>query len=327
MQTLVQVMRGKVVESVHYGYVAVVNSSGRVIKSIGDPNLVTFFRSAAKPLQAIPLIESGAANSFGLTEEEIALVTASHSGERKHVEVAERFLQKIGLQEENLLCGIHPPQHTESAKELYWQNNEPRLLHNNCSGKHLGMLAIAKHLGFSLESYLEPEHPVQQMMKQIILEYSKLAANELKLGIDGCGVPVFALPLKNMALAYANLVQEAKTKPSPAKVISSMLKYPFVVAGTQRLCTQLMRNTNGRLIAKVGTEGIFCVGLLKEELGIAVKIADGNTRALGPTIIEVLAQLGLLTAQELDKLKEFHRPKLKNHRQEIIGQFKPVFQL
>ena len=324
---LARVIRENTVESLHQGHIAVVDKRGQLMHSLGDPRFFTYIRSAAKPLQAISVLESGAAERYGLIDEEIALMCASHSGEKSHIEVGQRILKKLGLTEKALCCGTHLPKNIAATKELLAEGKEPGPLHNNCSGKHLGMLTLALHKNYSLGDYIDRNHPVQQDMLRNVAKYCHLSLDSFELGTDGCGVPVFAMPIFNMAFAYAEMAARSKYDKAARRIVESMLEFPELIAGTDQLCTDLMKVTKGKLIAKVGTEAIYCIGLLEEEVGISIKISDGNARAQGPVVIEVLSQLGILSLKERDQLAKWHIIQLTNHRQESIGRIVSSFTL
>lgn len=327
MEALAQVFRGSLVESVHYGVVAVVDGDGQIIAHVGDVDYITYFRSAAKPIQALTVLEEGTGESFKLENDEIAIMTASHSGQPEHLAVVYKLLSKIGLSESALQCGVQRPTHRPSADELLIKGEKPGEVHSNCSGKHAGMLALAQHKKYPLDRYFDIQHPVQQLMLNTIANYSDYPKDKIIIGTDGCGVPVFGLPVYNMAKAYARLIKEETTSNSAKRIITSMLEYPFLVAGSDRLCTVLMEKTNGKLIAKVGSEGVYCVGVRDKNLGIAVKVVDGNQRALGPIIIEALAQLKVLNNEELVALNMLHRPGVMNMKGDIIGEIRAGFNL
>lgn len=328
---LVEATRGDVVESVHRGVVAVVDSQGKLVASAGDPRYLTFIRSAAKPMQAVPVLESGAADYYALTPEEIAVLTASHSGEEEHVRVVMQVLTKIGLTAAFLQCGTHPPLHRQSAKALIAKGLEPTVLHCSCSGKHAGMLILTRFREWSLDDYYKLEHPVQQLMLECMADFAGLAPQEIPIGIDGCGVPVFAMTVEKMALAYARLAQPQGLAPerqqAAEKIREAMAAYPSLVAGTGRLATDLMNVAGNKLVAKDGAEGVFCLSVPAKGWGIALKIEDGHTRALGPAVIAVLEQLGLLTDEEKERLANHARTELRNFRKEVIGEIRPAFTL
>lgn len=326
---LAEVTRGELVESVHRGAVAVVNREECLRARKGDPGLITYMRSAAKPIQAIPLVESGIARHFGLTSEEIAIITSSHSGEEEHVNIILDILRKIGLTAGYLKCGSQMPMNGASARNLLSKGLSPTVLHCTCSGKHTGMLALARYHSWELENYYQLAHPVQQAMLRVIADFASVAPEEIPVGVDGCGVPVFALALEKMALTYARLVDPAgfadKRKNACQEITAAMTSHPQLVAGTGRLASELMKVTQGRLVAKDGVEGIFCMGA--KGLGIAIKIEDGNQRAMGPIVISVLKQLGLLEKEELEQLADQAKVTIKNLRGEIVGEIRPAFSL
>lgn len=328
---LVHVTRGDLVESIHRGHIAVVDTSGKSAYSFGCPDTVTFIRSAAKPVQVLPLIESGAVEHFNFTTEEIAVMTGSHSGEPYHVQTITNILQKIKLPVTALQCGIHPPFHRPSAKILTEAGHKPNELHNNCSGKHSAMLAMCVYKGWPIDTYLDINHPVQQLNLKTISELSNVQAENIFVGVDGCSVPVFGMPLSAMALIYARLVHPdglPKTRQESISYVTKvMMKHPEMVAGTGRICTEMMTNAPGKILAKAGAEAVYCMGLPEKGLGIALKVEDGANRPLGPVIIEILAQLGVLSPEALGNLEKLYHPDVTNLRKKIVGKIEPVFQL
>ncbi|PKM90228.1 MAG: L-asparaginase [Firmicutes bacterium HGW-Firmicutes-12] len=328
---LVEVTRGETVESLHRGVIVVIDSHGKKIASAGDSTYYTFIRSAAKPIQALPVLEKGAAEHFGFSVEEIALIMSSHSGEQGHVHIGLQLMEKIGLEAKYLQCGTHPPLHKATAKELATRGQAPSVFHCTCSGKHAGMLALAKYLKLSLDDYFQLKHQVQQMMLNTIAELADLNIASIEVGTDGCGVPVFAMPVERMAYIYARWANPSDLSVERIKACNilqeAITTYPEVVAGTGRLASDLMKVTDKKLLAKDGNEGIFCIGLPSKGWGIAIKIEDGNTRAVGPVVIETLRQLGILTEDEYKKLSSYSRIELKNYRGELIGEARPVFKL
>lgn len=318
---VVEVCRGAVRESVHRVHVAVIDSAGRLRASTGDPDLVTYFRSAAKPFQALPIVQDGAMDRLGVTLEELALCCGSHSGEPRHVEIATSLLRRAGADGEALACGAQPPFHAPTRRELAAAGLEPLRLHNNCSGKHAGMIALARAHGWEPEGYQRPEHPVQQRILAELCRWIGMPAEAVGLGVDGCGVVCFALPLRQMALAYARLARGARVGDrEPTYVVGAMVNYPEMVAGEGRLCTELMTQARGRLFAKLGAEGVYCVGVPGAELGIAVKIDDGSTRALGPAVLSILRQLDLISEDDFGALHRHAFVDIENTRGEVVGQ-------
>ncbi|MFC0213205.1 asparaginase [Paenibacillus chartarius] len=328
---LVRVTRGPLTECFHHGHIAVVDTAGTVLHQAGDPHFVTFARSAAKPLQALPVIESGAADAFGLTGEEIALLCASHNGEELHTSTAAAILGKIGLSELNLRCGAHLPFHRPTASAMRERGEAPTSLHNNCSGKHAGMLALAVRLGAPTEDYLSLEHPAQQRMLEAVSGMSGVPESSIAIGVDGCGVPVFGLPLSALAAAYARLGCPESLAPQRraacSRVTTAMAAHPEYVAGDDRFDTRLMRVSQGRVLGKMGAEGVFAMSVPERGLGIAVKIEDGAKRALYPAAAEALRQLGLLDADQLSALSSYHRPLQRNWQGTEVGAIVPDFRL
>jgi L-asparaginase II len=325
----VEVTRGGRVESRHHVSAAAVNERGDLVAWIGQPELLTFFRSTAKPLQAMPLVADGVADAFRFSDAELAVICASHSGEPRHVEVVNRILAKIDCTEEDLECGAHWPFHRPAADALRRTGQAPTRIHNNCSGKHAGMLAWAKHHAIETRGYIRADHPVQRRICAEIGEWVGSPCDALPVGVDGCGVPSFAQPLTNMAAAYARVVTEAeRDSTGPAgRVTRAMTGAPWYVGGTDRLTTRLMRTSEGRLLTKFGAEAVYCVGDRENKLGIAVKVEDGHRRAVGPAVIEVLTQLDLLTAGERSALDDRHTMPVINTRGEAVGEIRPALRV
>lgn len=330
-QVLVEVTRGPLVENQHRGHVAVVDWKGKLLYSAGDPLHMTYWRSSAKPFQALPVVESGAADRYGITPKELALFCASHNGEAMHTETVLSVLAKIGLEYTMLQCGVHMPYHEATAKAMLAGGETPNSLHSNCSGKHSGMLTLVTHLGYDPSNYLDLEHPVQQLIMDYIAYFSGFPRESIDIGVDGCGVPVHGLPVYNMSLAYARLVKPENLKGSQAeachRVTKAMLAHPEMVGGTDRFCTDLMRVSEGRLVGKAGAAGVYCVGIMDEGIGITVKCEDGAGRGRDPVIVEILRQLGYLGEQQLKALEKYHRPQNINHRKEKCGEVIPVVKL
>lgn len=328
MPSVVEVMRGSVVESRHRVHVAVSDVEGRLRASAGDPEQVTFFRSSAKPFQALPIVEDGAADRFGLSPRELALCCGSHAGEPRHVRAAESILRKIGLDSDALACGPHAPFDHATQRELAEAGLEPGRLHNNCSGKHAGMMALARVHGWDPSGYHLMEHPVQGRILAEVAHWAGMPDEAIALGTDGCGVVCFGLPLHNMALAYARLAAAARRgEPAPTRVVEAMMTHPEMVSGTGRLCTEIMRRGGGRLFAKIGAEGVYCVGIPGAELGIALKVEDGSARAVAPAILGVLRELELISEDDLGALHALSFPEIHNTRGEPTGQLRPRIEL
>jgi L-asparaginase II len=338
-EPLVEVTRGGITESRHRGHIVAVDPDGNVAVHLGALETVTYLRSSAKPHQAIPLLASGAADRFGFTEKEIALACASHSGEPIHTEVAASMLAKIGLGPEALKCGIHEPYSTAEAQRLRERGEQPNVLQNNCSGKHAGMLALALHLGAPTESYDEPGNPVQLAIGKIVSQFSEVPIEDIAVGVDGCGVPVFGITVKAMALMYARLVSppaqfDEPTRNACARIVAAMTTYPELIGGTtDRLDTEIMRAAKGALVSKVGAEGVYTVGILPSAdwprgLGLALKIEDGDDHRARPTVvIESLRQLGILADDSLEAVARYAFFPVWNRRGDVVGEVTPEFKL
>ena len=337
-EILVKVMRGGTLESVHRGTLIVVDGDGENITEIGDASEITFWRSAAKSLQAIPMITSGAADAFDFTEKEIALACASHSGENFHTETAQRMIEKIGLSEKDLQCGSQLPFDKSTSKAMIKADEKPTQLHNNCSGKHIGMLAFAKHIGANPETYLDLENPVQKMILETVSLFTEVPFDEIKVGIDGCSAPNFAVPLDLMALAFAKLINPPPVfnedmKNACQRIVAAKIKYPEMIGGSERLDTQIMQTLKGKIICKVGAEGVWSAGILpcekwKQGLGIALKIEDGDDNRARPVVaVELLRQLGIMTDEAEETLKEISPMILKNRRDIVVGEVVADFKI
>lgn len=327
-ESMVEVWRGGMVESQHRISVAVTDGDGRLRCRSGDSTLAVYARSAIKPMQALPLVDDGVVERLGLTAAELALACGSHSGEARHVDTARSMLRKAGTGEEALACGAHAPFNESAARELRQRGGTPQRIHNNCSGKHAGMLALARVHGWVMTGYHEAAHPVQQRMQVEVSRWSGVPADELATGVDGCGVVTFGLPLDRLAAMFARFATASRrSEGAAAVVVGAMTGHPEMVAGTGRLCTTLMRVTGGRIFVKVGAEGVYCAGVPGAELGIALKVEDGSRRAAGPALVATLQRLGLLTEEESAQLDGHTTPSVFNTRQERVGMVRATIRL
>ncbi|MDX6614419.1 MAG: hypothetical protein QOD75_3605 [Blastocatellia bacterium] len=336
---LVEVRRGAITESRHRGHIAAVDPDGHVLAQLGVPGTVTFLRSSCKPHQAIPLLSSGAADHFGFTEKEIAVACGSHSGEAIHTAAVSSMLQKVGLDKSALKCGIHEPFSPEVARQLRESGSQPDVLQNNCSGKHAGMLALALHLNASTEDYDQPENPAQILIGKVVAQFSGVPVEDISIGIDGCGVPVFGITVRAMAQMYARLVSpppgfDEKTREACKRIVKAMINHPEMVGGTEeRLDTELIRAARGQLISKVGAEGVYTVAVLPsadwpQGFGLALKIEDGEDRRARPTVvIEALRQLGVLKDESLEAVASYAFFPVTNRRGDVVGEVRPAFKL
>lgn len=322
----VEATRGSAVESVHRVSAAVVDADGRLLAACGDPHLVTFWRSAAKPFQTLPLIEDGVVERFGLTDEELAIATASHSSEDFHLAAVDRFLAKIGLGEEHLACGPHLPLSAEVARQATRAGVVMTPRWSNCSGKHTGLLALAQHHDWPLVGYERAGHPVQDRILTVVEAWTGMSRHDLVLAVDGCTTVCFGLPLNRMALGYARF--GAATDPAPRRLWRAITGRPDLIAGTGRLCTLLMEIWPGEIFAKVGADGIYCAAVPSRRWGVALKVEDGDFRSSGIALVGVLRRLlardGRLGEVEarLAELTEFADPPLRSTRGTVVGQLR-----
>lgn len=323
----VEILRGETVESVHRIHLVVVDGSGNVVKELGDPGTVTYLRSAAKPFQALPLLTSGAADAYALDGEELALCCGSHAGEPRHVLVAQRILDKAALPASLLQCGSHAPR-SKLAKDAL-QGARATTLHHNCSGKHAGLMLLQKHLGGDPADYWKAASLAQQAVLRAVREVSGCEA--IDIGMDGCSVPSFAMPLQNAALLFARLAMPqhvpAETAKGLARLRDAMTGHPEMVGGTENLDTDLMGASEDRLVCKAGAEGTQGVGDLASGAGLYLKVEDGAARAVAPATIEALRQLAWLEGRAFEVLGDWWMPSLTNWAGRPVGRIKPVLSL
>lgn len=301
---LVEIIRGGIVESAHRGAVAVMDADGGAVLALGDIDRPIFPRSAIKGFQALPLVESGAAERFGLDDAELALACASHSGEPDHVATARSALTKAGLAPLCLECGVQWPTRDRAMRALIAAGAEPSALHNNCSGKHAGFLCLAVEMGVEPKGYVKPEHPVMREVGAAIAQMTGFDLAKTARGTDGCSIPTYAIPLRQLALGFARFGSGQGLAPARAKAAKRLREAaaaaPFMVAGTDRCDTRLMRALGLRAFTKTGAEGVYCAALPELGLGIALKIEDGGTRAAETTIAGLIARFLPLSAKEVE---------------------------
>jgi L-asparaginase II len=309
---LVEITRGALVESIHRGSIAIADAEGAIRFALGDIEAPVYPRSALKPIQALPLIESGAAEAFGLSDEEVALACASHSGEPMHTERVAAWLARIGCGESDLACGPQAPRYEPALDAMIRRGDKPTRIHNNCSGKHAGFLTLARHWNVAVAGYERIDHPVQQAVATSLRVLS--GVEELAWGVDGCAAPNFALPLAGFARALAKLAG-GRTK-GAARILRSMIAHPELVGGTGRACTGLIRTAAGRAAVKTGAEGVYAGIVPKRGLGIALKIDDGATRAAETAIAAILDKLGVLAGGA----REFLHAPILNTRGATVGE-------
>lgn len=303
---LVERYREDVLESFHRGVICAVDKDNKVIFSVGNIEQICFPRSALKLFQIIPLLESGAADEFGFTIEEIAIMCGSHNGEKEQVEVVKGILKKIGLDKKLLKCGPQYPTLQEDKNELIKKDAQPEDIHNNCSGKHAGFLALCKYYGFDLEDYLLPSHPIHQMIRDVTAEMHGYPAEKMVTAKDGCSAPIFSLPVYNQAVAYKNLCNpvqfDAKRQEACRRVIEAMTSYPYMVAGSKRYCSEMMDICGERVFGKTGADGVYSLGFIKEGIGLTIKIDDGLMGPQYAVAQKLLEDSGLFSAEALAPL-------------------------
>jgi L-asparaginase II len=350
-QPILEVTRGRIVESIHFGAVAVVDSSSRLLAWLGDPKIVTFLRSSAKPFQILPLIEHGGDQTFHLTSKEVAILCGSHAGTDEQVEVIKGIQSKVGVQESDLLCGTHPLTHPATIEAMHARGEVPTPNRHNCSGKHTGMLAAARMRGLPIADYIKPEHPVQKAILVSLAEICSVPLDQVEVGTDGCSVPNFAIPLFNAALGFARLCDPRGLSTDRAaacrRITQSMMANPGMVAGPGRFDTRIMEVCSGRIIAKSGAEGYLllgimagCLGAGSPGIGIALKVSDGDislrkangdayTRVRPAVALEILQQMGYISPSELAVLADEFGPvrPVTNWRKLVVGEIRPAFTL
>jgi L-asparaginase II len=323
---LVEVTRGPAVESRHRGQIVVANAQGKLIHQIGDPEVWVCLRSLAKPFQALAVITSGAAAAFGFKGAELALFSGSLSGQEFQTFLITSILERLGLKAEALQCGVHPPLHKPTAQALAQAGQKPSPLQHTCAGKHTAMLALCVHHGWPLDDYLNPAHQVQQLILGHVARMVGVPPKQIKVAIDGCGAPVFYVPLKNIALGYARLAASQPGSPA-GDLMAAILTHPRHIAGDGRLETMAMQALPEKIFAKSGSEGGYALSLVDGALGVALKIEDGGVRAMNPSVVAIIEQLGLLTPAAAEALARFREPAILNHRKEEVGRIRPVFSL
>ena len=321
---MVAVTRSAIIESRHLVRYALADARGRVIDAGGDIDAPTYMRSAAKPLISAAIVAGGAADRFGLDDRELAVITGSHSGEPFHVAAVRAILSKIGLTEEALACGAHLPLHAPSAQAILVAGQAALPVHNNCSGKHAGILALAMHRGAGPKNYLSAEHPAQAEILDACAQLLQVPRASLIVGVDGCGIPVIAVPLVVAARFFAKLGEPDGFAPpwnrALERVRRAMTAHPQYVAGSGRFDTELMRAAGPDVACKGGAEGYHAVSAAAQKLGLCAKVADGNPRALAPLVLSRLHRFGALSESQLGALDAYRRPQVTNHAGKVVGE-------
>ncbi|MBI1221768.1 MAG: asparaginase [Bacteroidetes bacterium] len=306
---LVEVYRGKVLESFHRGVVCIVDRDGKIIYQEGNVQQVCYPRSALKFFQQIPFVSSGAAEAIGLTEEEIAVTCGSHNGEDQHVQVVDSILKKAGLDRSALKCGPQFPSHRKTANALIAAGKKPEAIHNNCSGKHAGFLAYSVYLGYATDNYIDPNHPVQKEIRSLTSAFHDVPENQMEIALDGCSAPIYSIPVYNQALAYMRLSHPDFGNESWRKACKTLIQaarnHPMMIAGTGRYCTDLIATAEKELIGKTGAEGIYSLSFHKKIIGATIKIDDGKMLPQYNVAQKLVGKSGLFSAEELAQLHSY----------------------
>ncbi|RXZ78771.1 asparaginase [Paenibacillaceae bacterium] len=325
---LVEEYRGGVLENVHYGAISVVDETGKVIYQSGNPEHMTFLRSAAKPFQALPGMKRKIDEVYGLTGKEAALFAASHRGEAFHIEALESILKKTGIAESQLHCCSTYPLNEDAKADRHRNQEAKRRLFHNCSGKHLGLIGLSKHMGWDEDTYYQPDHPVQQEIMTSLAYMADVPPSSIPFGIDGCGLPVHALPLHKIALIYlklacTDLIADVETRAAAERIARLMNANPDMIADTKFVCSALLKDDN--LAAKGGAKGVYGIGLREERIGISLKVSDGSEQVWPCIIATILEKLGYGNQATIDRLYELVPNVIVNDGGTVVGERKPVF--
>ncbi len=330
-EVIARVFRGRSVESEHLGAAAIVDADGKLIAAVGNPQTITYSRSSLKPFQALPTITRGAVEKFGLAPRHVAIMCGSHNGEDRHVQAATEILAAVGCSESDLNCGVHVPYIYRLTGTEPPPGKRFNQLYNNCSGKHSGILALCRLLAAPVVGYFDIDHPAQREIRRTVLAVSGTPEQQLGVGIDGCSLPNFALPINLLAKSFARLAQyrglDDSSSSAMKTIAAAMRAEPAYVSGIGRFDLALAETAGDRLVCKVGGEAVECVALTDRGWGVTVKVADGGSRALGVAVTAILRQLDVLTDAEVDALQAHARPFLTNHRKIITGRILPAVRL
>lgn len=322
---LVEVYRANVLESFHRGVICVVNENNEIIFSKGNVDQVCYPRSAMKFIQVLPLIVLGGIEKFGFTLQEIAIMCGSHNAEQEHLTMVESILSKIGLNKNNLFCGPQYPSSKRDANNLIKADKKPEHIHNNCSGKHAGMLALCQLINVPIQDYINPNHPIQQLILDYVEKIYEYPKAKMATALDGCSAPIFSIPVLNQAIGFKNLVSnhyEKKLANACKIVVEAVSKYPFMVAGSKRYCTDLMQITAPQIIGKTGAEGIFCMSLPEQKLGVCIKIDDGKMLPQYNVAQAFVEATGLFSQETLKPLHHYLQEPLTNFNKFTVGEIK-----
>jgi L-asparaginase II len=320
-EALVFVTRGGYPECIHRFHIVIVDSKGDVIFERGDRNFFTCLRSSAKPFQAIAALRAGIMKKYGLSEEECAALTGSLNAEPFQIDIVRSMLNKAGLTEDYLQCGAQYPSHKATAESLKKEGYSPLPIYHNCSAKHTGMLLACKAKGYPLDNYLDFNHPFQKDILKTVLQFTELDEKEIKTVIDGCGAPVFFMPLINLAIGYKNLAISKDI--AVEKLINSVKKNPLMIGGNERLCSDIIKVTNGKVFAKIGADGVYAAFSEEFKEGLAMKVEDGSTKPLYVMFLTVLKERKWINENELEMLSKYWKIKVKNSKNVVVGEYLP----
>ncbi|MCM1991011.1 asparaginase [Oceanirhabdus seepicola] len=314
--------RGDILECINRGHIVIVDDKGKIVHEVGDGDFQAYFRSSAKPIQAIPFISRGLQEKFNLTDKELAILAASHRAEKEHVDVLVNVMNKIGIKDEEFICKPTYPLKEDEKIKLIKAGEEKKSIYHNCSGKHLGLMGLCLDMGEDMKNYWKKDSIIQKEILRYISYMADIDEGEIGIGVDGCGVPVFAAPLKNLATAYMKMacpevIKHRKVRDSVIKITKVMNTYPKMISGTGLICSTLLEDEN--IIAKGGARGIYCFGLKKEKLGIAIKVMDGSEAPWPYIIISILEQLNYENKNTIKKLRDRFNSELVNDNNLIVG--------
>jgi L-asparaginase II len=326
---LAELTRGGIVESAHRGWIAVARPDGTLLAHVGDPERVTFARSAMKPFQAVPLVQSGAVERFEFGDAQLAISCGSHQGEPRHRETVAGMLGRIGLPPSAMRNGIDEPWNAHHFEVAARGDRDEQQLGQNCSGKHAGMLAACVASGYPVDSYDDIDHPHQRAIRKVVSQFWDVAPDDLVVGRDGCTLPAYAAPLRNIATGWARIADPdgapAAHRDAISRIADAMGREPFMVAGTDQLNTVLMETTSGRILAKDGAEGVLCMAIRNQGLGVTIKVEDGSFRSHGVIALKLLRQLNALSQDEDDRLAKAFSERLESNREHHVGDMRAVF--
>lgn len=329
-EILVEEYRGNLLECVHRGYICITGEGGQVIHSVGDSDFITYMRSSAKPIQVLPLLEAGLEEKYGFTDKEITVMAASHRAEQWHVEAIEGIMEKTGIKESELICLPTYPLAADAKEKVLGEGSGPRRIYHNCSGKHMGILTLCTAMGCDKGSYFDINSPAQQEILEHIAYISEYPKEKIVIGVDGCGVPVFGMPMKNLANAYRRLacpdtLDNEKTKEAVIKLSTLMNENYEMISGTNLICTLLNEDPN--IVAKGGAKGVYCFGLKEERLGISIKIIDGSEDEWPIIVATILEQLNYKNKETIQRLRRVYPNTVTNDNKKVVGESKVVFKL